>query len=39
MGAAHKSQREFGLREPSLGLLDILLGEVMPPSLSTENLS
>jgi hypothetical protein len=39
MGAAHTSQWEFVLREPSLGLLDMLLGEVMPPPLSTENLS
>ena len=33
VGAAHSAQGEVGLREPSLGLQDRALGEVLSPLL------
>lgn len=33
VGAAHRAQQEVGLREPSLGLLAMELGEVLSPLL------
>ena len=34
VGAAHSAQGEVGLREPSLGLQDRALGEVLSPLLA-----